>query len=61
MPLAIRLVTYILPARYFVACLQTLFLAGDVGAVLVPSTLAMALIAVLLFALLWRLTRMRLE
>ena len=61
MPLPIRLLTYLMPARYFVACLQTLFLAGDVGSVLVPCTLAMALIAVVLFTLLARLTRMRLE
>ena len=56
-----RLLTYLMPARYFVACLQTLFLAGDVGSVLVPCTLAMALIAAVLFTLLARLTRMRLE
>src|SRR3954453_15807866 len=30
MPAAIRAITYFLPARYFVALLQTIFLAGDV-------------------------------
>ena len=61
MPLPIRLLTYVLPARYFVACLQTIFLAGDVASVLVPGGLALAFIGIVLLALLVRLTRMRLE
>jgi ABC-2 type transport system permease protein len=61
MPLPIRLLTRVLPARYFVSSLQTLFLAGDVTSVLVPDLLALMLIAaVLLFALV-RATRLRLE
>jgi ABC-2 type transport system permease protein len=34
MPAAIRAITYVLPARYAVALLQTLFLAGNVGSVI---------------------------
>jgi ABC-2 type transport system permease protein len=34
MPAAIRVITYVLPARYAVALLQTLFLAGNVGSVI---------------------------
>ena len=30
MPTAVRLITYVLPARYYVALLQSVFLAGDV-------------------------------
>ena len=30
MPLAVRLVTFLLPARYYVALLQSVFLAGDI-------------------------------
>jgi ABC-2 type transport system permease protein len=61
MPLPIRLLTRVLPARYFVSSLQTLFLAGDVASVLVPNTLALAAIAVLLLFALVRSTRLRLE
>ncbi|HQU43471.1 MAG TPA: ABC transporter permease [Pirellulales bacterium] len=61
MPLPIRALTYILPARYFVPSLQTLFLAGDVPEVLVHNTLALAAFAAVLFALLMRATRLRLE
>ena len=44
MPLPIRLLTYLVPARYFVASLQTVFLAGDVWAVFLPNILGMLLI-----------------
>ncbi len=61
MPWPIRYITYVLPARYFVSSLQTLFLAGDVLEVLVPCTLALVVIAAILLTLLVRATRMRLE
>jgi ABC-2 type transport system permease protein len=61
MPLPIRLLTRILPARYFVSGLQTLFLAGDVASVLVPNALVLLTIAGVLLVLLVRATRMRLE
>jgi ABC-2 type transport system permease protein len=61
MPLPIRLLTRVLPARYFVSSLQTLFLAGDVASVLVPDLLALTIIAVVLTAALVRVTRLRLE
>ena len=41
MPPIIRFVTYIIPARYFVSSLQTVFLAGNVWSVFLPSILAM--------------------
>jgi ABC-2 type transport system permease protein len=37
MPAAIRAITYVLPARYAVALLQTLFLAGNVRSVIWPN------------------------
>jgi ABC-2 type transport system permease protein len=48
MPAAVRLITYLLPARYYVALLQTVFLAGDVWSVIVPNTLVLAAMAVVL-------------
>jgi ABC-type multidrug transport system permease subunit len=61
MPAPIRLLTSILPPRYFVASLQTLFLAGDVPAVILPNTLILCVFATVLFALLARATPTRLE
>ncbi len=45
MPIVVRLITYALPARYYVALLQSVFLAGDVWTVIVPNTLALAAMA----------------
>ena len=61
MPLPIQLLTRVLPPRYFVSSLQTLFLAGDVPEVLVPNGLALGGFAAVLFALLVKSTRTRLE
>jgi ABC-2 type transport system permease protein len=38
LPTAVRLITYALPARYFVTLLQTIFLAGDVWGIILPNT-----------------------
>ena len=51
MPTPIRLFTFIVPARHFVASLQTVFLAGDVWAVMLPNMAAMLAIGALFFAL----------
>ena len=51
MPAPIRGFTYIFPARYFVSCLQTIFLAGDIWPLFLRSILAMALIAMFFFIL----------
>jgi ABC-2 type transport system permease protein len=51
MPQAVRIVTYILPARYYVALLQTIFLAGDVWTVIVPNASVLAAMAFVLLAM----------
>ena len=61
MPAPIRAITLFLPARYYVTCLQTLFLAGDVMSVLLPAMATLATIAVVLLGLLIYTTRMSLE
>ncbi len=61
MPAPIRAITLFLPARYYVTCLQTLFLAGDVMSVLLPAMATLATIAVVLLGLLIYTTRLSLE
>jgi len=61
MPVPIQAVTWLIPARYFVSSLKTVFLAGDIWAVFVPNLLAMAAIGVLFFVLAKRATRKNLE
>lgn len=51
MPFAVQLVTYLLPARYFVALLQTIFLAGDVWGVILPNAAVLAGMAAALMLL----------
>ena len=51
MPAMVRLVTYALPARYYVTLLQTIFLAGDIWAVILPNMAVLAAMAVALLSL----------
>ena len=61
MPPAVHVITYFIAARYFVAILQTLFLAGNVWSVILPNALALAGMAVVFLGITWRLSRKRLE
>ncbi|VAX13288.1 ABC-type efflux pump permease component YbhS [hydrothermal vent metagenome] len=61
MPAPIQLVTYLVPARYFVAILQTLFLAGDVWPVILANMGALFLMLIFFFVLVWKKSRKRLE
>ncbi len=60
MPTVIRGITHIIAARYFVAVLQTLFLAGDVWAVILLNSAALLIMAVFFLLLVKRRTRKRL-
>lgn len=46
MPTAIQVITYFIPARYFVSLLQTLFLAGDIWPVILLNSLFLIISAV---------------
>ncbi len=60
-PRAVQFISYVLPARYYVSFLQTIFLAGNVWSVIVPNSAAMLLMALVLFALTLRKTQKRLN
>ncbi len=61
MPAPIRVITYAVGARYFVAILQSLFLAGNVWPVVLPNMAALALMAAIFIAVARRLARKSLE
>lgn len=61
MPLPIRLFTYVIPARYFVSCLQTLFLVGDVWGLILKNMLFMFIFSLFIFTLIARRTVKRLD
>jgi ABC-2 type transport system permease protein len=61
MPGVVQAITHLIPARYFVAILQTVFLAGDVWSVIVPNGAALLAMAVVFIGLARRKARKRLE
>lgn len=61
MPRWIQILTYLLPARYFVECLQTLFLVGNVWEIFLKNMAIMLLMSLSLFALISRKLVKRLD
>jgi ABC-2 type transport system permease protein len=61
MPAAVQAITYLIPARYFVAILQTVFLAGDVWPVILPNALALMIMAMGFIGLTRKKTHKRLD
>ena len=61
MPAPIRIMTYVIPARYFVASLQTVFLAGDVWSQFLRSIAIMLAIGLVFFAITALRTRKTLD
>ncbi len=50
LPAAVQAITFLLPARYYVTLLQTIFLVGDVWMVILPNA---AVLGVMMGLLLW--------
>jgi ABC-2 type transport system permease protein len=61
MPAPLRAFATLVPARYYVRGLQTIFLAGDIASVLAPCALVLISMAAGLFALTARKTKQRLD
>ncbi|MFV0340300.1 MAG: ABC transporter permease [Parachlamydiaceae bacterium] len=61
LPLPIYLFTYLFPARYFVSSLQTLFLAGNVHPLILFNIIPMWIFALVLFTIISRINKKRLE
>jgi drug efflux transport system permease protein len=61
MPGPIQLITHLIAARYFVAILQTVFLAGDVWPVILPNVAALAVMAVFFLGAARLIARKRLD
>ncbi len=61
MPVPIQAVTYLIPARYFISALQTLFQAGFVGRILLQDLLFLTAAAALFIGLTALCTRRRLD
>ena len=57
MPFIQRAIAAVLPARYLVTCLQTLFLAGDVWPLLLPNMIRLGLLGLFFLAATLRYTK----
>lgn len=58
MPAVVRAVTFVIPARYFVNTLQTLFLAGNIGTILAINLLFLIASAIVFIGLTaWKTSR----
>ena len=61
MPWWLQYFTHVIPARYYVAILQTLFLTGDIYEVIIPNLIYMSVLGSIFFALVFKITRKRLD
>ena len=61
MPAAVQLVTHLIPARYFVAILQTLFLAGDIWPIVLANSAALGVMMLFFLGLARRKMHKRLD
>jgi ABC-2 type transport system permease protein len=61
MPWPIRIIARLVPARYLIPSLQTIFMAGDLWGLILPNIAALLGFGAIFFALTWRLTRKRLD
>lgn len=61
MPLPIRLLTFFVPARYFVSCLQTLFLVGNVWGLILYNVFIMLVLGTVVSIVTARKTVKRLD
>jgi ABC-2 type transport system permease protein len=61
MPGWLQAITYLIPARYMNVSLQTVFLAGDIWAVLLPNMLFMIAVGAAFFGLTWQRLHKRVD
>lgn len=61
MPWPIQLITYLVPARYLIPCLESVFLAGDQWRLILPNIGIMLAFGMAFFLLSFRVTRRSLD
>ncbi len=61
MPEMVQAITHLIAARYFVAILQSSFLAGDIWSVIWPNALALVIMSLVFWGLVAKKTKKRLD
>ena len=61
MPKVVQLITYIVPARYYVICVRNLFNAGNMWYIMFNQCLFMIVFSIIMFIIVYRSNKERLE
>lgn len=61
MPKIVQFISLFVPARYFTTCIVNLFNAGNIWSVLLEQSAFLAIVSILLFILVYKKTKTRLE
>jgi len=61
MPSVVQAITHIVAARYYVAILQTVFLAGNVWSIILPNMLGLLVLATIFIGITWIKSHKRLD
>lgn len=61
MPVPLQWLSTAMPSRYFVACLQSEFMAGTIPEIVIPNCIYLAILGLLLFMAVYSKTQMKLE
>lgn len=61
MPVPMQYLSMVIPSRYFVACMQSEFMAGTVPEIIVPNCIFLAIFGSILFMLIYSKTSTKLE
>ncbi|RXJ93945.1 hypothetical protein CRV00_08665 [Malaciobacter molluscorum] len=61
MPTWLQYITIIIPAKYFIPILQTLFLSGNIYDVIIPNAIYMGILGILMFVIIIKITRKKIE
>lgn len=61
MPMPLQWMSSVIPARYFVTCIQSEFMTGTVPEVIIPNCIFMGVLGLILFVIVYKKTQMNLE
>lgn len=61
MPVAMQWLSNIIPSKYFVACLESEFMAGTVPEIVIPNCIFLTIYGLILFIVIYSKTNMKLE
>ena len=61
MPTWLQYITHAIPARYLIEILQCIFLSGDIYEVILPNIFAMIIVGTIIFSIIIKITRKRLD